>query len=316
MARPLRLAFENACYHITSRGMRKENIFYGDEDKSVFLEKLNETFNKYSIVCYAYCLMDNHYHLFIKTPRANISRAMHYLNTSYTNWFKAEHEITGSILQGRYKSILVDEDAYGIVLSAYIHLNPLRAAMVEDLREYKWSSYLNYVRESRRVVHSLDTEFILTQFSEYLKEARRLYTRYVTGNRKIKDPLNDSFRGMALGSREYVGVILDKISKLGKRREIPETRGISRKTSDEIMSAIERKYQIGKEAILHKKKGNVYRKLSMYLIKKHTDLKLERIGDIYSMDYTAVSQSCSRFQREILGNKRLNEMLNEIEGVL
>jgi putative transposase len=69
------------------------------------------------------------------------------------------------------------------------------------------------------------------------------------------------------------------------------------------MSAIERKYQIDKEAILQKKKGNVYRKLSMYLIKKHTDLKLERIGDIYSMDYTAVSQSCSRFQREISGNK-------------
>jgi len=82
MARPLRLAFENACYHITSRGNRKKSIFYTDKDRSVFFEKLNETFNKYSVVCYAYCLMDNHYHLLIKTPRANISQAMHYLNTS------------------------------------------------------------------------------------------------------------------------------------------------------------------------------------------------------------------------------------------
>jgi REP element-mobilizing transposase RayT len=316
MARPLRLAFENACYHITSRGMRKENIFYGDEDKSIFLEKLNETFKKYSVVCYAYCLMDNHYHLFVKTPRANISQAMHYLNTSYTNWFKADHEIIGSVLQGRYKSILVDEDSYGIVLSAYIHLNPLRARIVEDLREYKWSSYFNYVKDNKRAVDSLDTEFILTQFSEDSKEARRLYRRYVRGNKNIKDPLKDSFKGMVLGSREYVSDILKKIIKLGKRREIPETRRINRKTSDEIIKAMEKKYNISKEDITEKKKGNIFRKLSMYLIKKYTDLRLEQIGKIYNMDYTAVSQSCSRFHREISGNKRLNKMIKEIEDVL
>jgi len=104
MARALRLAFEGARYHITSRGNRRENIFYSDSDKMVFIEKANETFNKYHFICYAYCLMDNHYHLFIKTPDANISEGMHNLNTSYTNWFKAEHNIVGSILQGRYKS--------------------------------------------------------------------------------------------------------------------------------------------------------------------------------------------------------------------
>ena len=97
MARPLRLSFDNACYHITSRGNRKENIFYTDNDRFVFLRKLNETLRKYSIICYAYCLMDNHYHLFVKTPNANISEGMHYLNTSYTNWFKAEHAVVGVI---------------------------------------------------------------------------------------------------------------------------------------------------------------------------------------------------------------------------
>ena len=101
MARPLRLAFEDAVYHITVRGNRREDIFYTDKDRTVFLEKLNETSNKYSFICYAYCLMDNHYHLFIKTPNANISKGMHYLNASYTNWFKAEHDISGVIFQGR-----------------------------------------------------------------------------------------------------------------------------------------------------------------------------------------------------------------------
>ena len=316
MARPLRLSFENACYHITSRGNRKENIFYTDKDKSVFLEKLNETFNKYSIVCYAYCLIDNHYHLFIKTPRVNISQAMHYLNTSYTNWFKAEHEIIGPILQGRYKSILIDESSYGIVLSAYIHLNPIRARIIEDLREYKWSSYLNYVYENKRSVDSLNTEFILNQFSEDLKEARRLYKKYIRENKSIKDPLKDSFKGIVLGSKEYIGDVLKKIGRVGKKREVPETRKINTKTSDEVIKAIERNYKISKKDIIEKKKGNIYRKLSMYLVKKHTDLKLGQIGDIYNMDYTAVSQSCSRFEREMSGNKRLNKMLKEVEGVL
>ncbi len=316
MARPLRLAFENACYHITSRGNRKENIFYTDKDRSVFLEKLNETFNKYSVVCYAYCLMNNHYHLLIKTPRANISQAMHYLNTSYTNRFKAAHYITGSILQGRYKSILVDEDSYGIVLSAYIHLNPLRAGIVDDLREYKWSSYLNYVKENKRVVDSLDTEFMLSHFSKDLKESRRLYKKYVNENENIKNPLKGSFKGIMLGGKEYVEDILKKIDKLGKKREIPELRRIDTKTSGEIIKAIEKKYDLSKKDIIKKKKGNEFRKLSLYLIKKHTDLKLEQIGEIYGMDYTAVSQSCSRFEREISGNKKLNKMIKEIEDVL
>jgi putative transposase len=217
MARPLRLSFENACYHITSRGNRREDIFHTDKDKSVFLEKLSETFKRYSIVCYAYCLMDNHYHLFVITPGANISQAMHYLNTSYTNWFKAEHGIIGSVLQGRYESILLQEDSYGVVLSAYIHLNPLRAGMVEDLREYKWSSYLNHVKDNRRTVDSLNTEFILAQFSGNTKEARRLYKKYVIEHKNIKALLNYSFKGIVLGSREHVGDILERISRPGKR---------------------------------------------------------------------------------------------------
>lgn len=123
MARPLRLKFENAVYHITARGNRKDDIFYSSQDKSNFIKKMNEMFEKYSFICYAYCLMNNHYHLFVKTSFANLSEGMHYFNTSYSNWFKAKYNIVGAVFQGRYKSILVDKDNYALVLSAYIHLN-------------------------------------------------------------------------------------------------------------------------------------------------------------------------------------------------
>jgi len=114
MARPLRLSYENACYHITARGNRREKIFYSDQDKKVFLEKLQKTLIKYSIICYAYCLMDNHYHLFIKTLQPNLSHGIHYLNASYANWFRNKYKIIGPIFQGRFKSILVDADNYAL----------------------------------------------------------------------------------------------------------------------------------------------------------------------------------------------------------
>ncbi len=150
MARPLRLSFENAVYHITARGNRRDNIYNAEKDKVIFLEKMSETFEKYSISCYAYCLMDNHYHIFLKTLHSNVSKAMHYLNTSYSNWFKAKYRIVGVIFQGRYKSILVDADNYALMLSIYIHLNPLRAKIVKEPGDYIWSTYLDYVGEGNR----------------------------------------------------------------------------------------------------------------------------------------------------------------------
>ncbi|MBA3061711.1 MAG: chromosomal replication initiator DnaA, partial [Atribacteria sp.] len=95
MSRPLRISFDNAVYHITARGNRKEKIFYSDDDKRIFLQKMDQTFLKYSFLCYAYCLMDNHYHLFIKTPLGNISQGMHYLNASYANYFTAKYKTNG-----------------------------------------------------------------------------------------------------------------------------------------------------------------------------------------------------------------------------
>ncbi|MGC1135805.1 MAG: transposase [Nitrososphaeraceae archaeon] len=313
MARALRLAFEGACYHITSRGNRKENIFYSDSDKKVFLEKLNETLNKYQFICHAYCLMDNHYHLFIKTPDANLSEGMHYLNTSYTNWFKAEHNIVGSVLQGRYKSILVDEDNYGLKLSAYIHLNPLGAGIVKDLKQYRWSSYLDYVSDRGKMVERLDKEFILSQFGEDPKDARKRYRSYVKENIGMKDPLVESYRGIALGTRRYIDEIINRIKKIGRKREIMVTRTSGKKDAEEIIGSMQKRYGVTRNEIVDKKRGNEYRKISMYLIKRHTDLRLSEIGKIYGMDYAAVAQSCKRFGEELKKDKKTRRTIQEVE---
>jgi REP element-mobilizing transposase RayT len=298
MARPLRLSFENAVYHITARGNRKEPIFYQNEDRKVFLDKINETFLKYSFGCFAYCLMDNHYHLFLRTLHPNISEGMHYLNTSYTNWFKARHKVVGVIFQGRYKSLIVDENTYGVHLSAYIHLNPFRAGIVKDLREYPWSSYPDYIGRDPSPVE-LDTSLVLGQFDNDLETARRKYETYVIENRMIESPAKESYKGIALGGNEFLQSIKDRIEGIGNKREVPETKDVRVYTAEEIIQKVMDEFSIKREEIFNRKRGNFFRNMTLSLLKQFTSMSLKEIGELFQMDYAAVSQACKRYEDKV-----------------
>ena len=311
MARPLRLSFENAFYHITARGIRKENIFYSDKDKYVFIDKMNETFEKYSFICYAYCLMDNHYHLFIKTPFANISEGMHYLNTSYANWFAAKYKLVGSIFQGRYKSILVDGDSYALVLSAYIHLNPVRAGIVDNPSKYYFSSFLDYVGKRSPVVKRLDVSFILSKFADDKKQAQKQYMQHVMRNINLKNPLEKSYKNIALGSEKFIEEIKEKIFKLSSNREINYIKDENLLSKECVIDAISTQLGIDKSIIFKKSRGNIYRKLALYFLKKYTPLSLKEIGELFSMDYSAVSQAVKRFEKEIRKDRMTQEMVEK-----
>jgi REP element-mobilizing transposase RayT len=311
MARPLRLSFEGAVYHITARGNRREKIFYRDEDRETFLEKMQETFEKYSFICYAYCLMPNHYHLFIKTPLANIIDGMHYLNTSYSNWFKARHKIIGVIFQGRYKSIIVDEDSYSIKLSTYIHLNPLRTGIVDNLRKYKWSSYLDYTGKRSRIKR-LEPEFILKQFDNNLKRARRRYERYVLENIDMKNPLRESYKGIVLGSEGFINRIKQKIEAIGEKRETVGTKMAGTYTQEEIISSVMKEFSVKREEIFAKKRGNIYRPLTMYLMKSYTAMGLGEIGNLFKIDYAAISQACKRFKEMAQIERKISKMRDKV----
>ena len=138
MARPYRLQIENGLYHITSRGNERRQIYLDDSDYKKFLEYVGKAKEKYKVYLYAYVLMSNHYHLLIETTQENLSHLMHYLNGSYTSYFNWKHKRHGHLFQGRYKSILVDKETYFMELTRYIHLNPVKAKMVEDPLKYPW----------------------------------------------------------------------------------------------------------------------------------------------------------------------------------
>ena len=141
MARPLRIEFPGAIYHVTSRGDRRENIFEDDADRQGFLDVVSQAMERFDAVALAYCLMDNHYHFVIHTRRANLSRLMRHINGIYTQVYNRRHSKVGHLFQGRFKAILVDRDAYLLEVCRYVDLNPVRARMVRAPGNWRWSSY-------------------------------------------------------------------------------------------------------------------------------------------------------------------------------
>lgn len=316
MARPLRLSFENAVYHIVCRGNRREPIFTGDRDKRTFIGKMDEAFAKYSFFCYAFCLMDNHYHLMVQTPLANISEGLHSLNSSYSNWFRSKHDLEGPLFQGRYKSLVIDTDTYALQLSAYIHLNPCRAGMVKQPEDYQWSSYRDYIGARKSIANCLDITFILNQISLAPVNAQAKYHQFVAENIGMANPCDDVFKGIALGDARFLDKINAMIETGGYHREIPATRNISSLSPDDVLEAVSTLTGKSIEEILARKRGNILRQLSIFLVKKITPLSLQDVGAFFGMDYAAVSQAASRFARRADENVQLSAMLNEIENHL
>lgn len=141
MSRPLRLQLPGGIYHVTARGNSRRPIFEDDDDCARFLIVLASTVARYRVLCHAYCLMGNHYHLLIQTLEANLSIAMRQLNGVYTQRFNRRHERCGHVMQGRFGAQLVDGDPYLREVCRYIVLNPVRAGLVAHPGQWRWSSF-------------------------------------------------------------------------------------------------------------------------------------------------------------------------------
>jgi putative transposase len=178
MTRPIRIEFEGALYHVTSRGDRREAIYEDDADRLRFVELLGQVAGGFNWVVHAYCLMSNHYHLLIETPDANLSKGMRQLNGVFTQLSNRRHRRTGHLFQGRYKAILVDADSYLLEVSRYVVLNPVRARMVADAGDWPWSSYRAMVG-AEPAPEWLAADGLLAAFARSRSEARRRYMRFV-----------------------------------------------------------------------------------------------------------------------------------------
>ena len=214
MARPLRLEFEGALYHITARGDRREPIFEDDADRQLLMRILGQGMERFDASILAYCLMGNHYHLMIETPAANMSAGMRHLNGCYTQWFNWQHNHVGHIFQGRFKSILVDRDAYLLELCRYIVLNPVRAGMVDHVAAYWWSSYCA-TSGVARAPNWLHREWLLAQFDAELPTARAKYMAFVAEGLGGPSPMCSVKGQMLLGPDDFVSAMRPRIEQKG-----------------------------------------------------------------------------------------------------
>ena len=187
MARPLRLEFPGALYHISSRGDQREDIYLGKGDRRLFLDVLGGVCGRCNWSVHAYCLMGNHYHLLVETPEANLSKGMRQLNGVYTQRFNRTHARVGHVFQGRYKAILVEKHAYLLELARYVVLNPVRAKRVRQAGSWRWSSYRATVGTEAAPAW-LETRAILSAFGKTESQAVERYIRFVAEGKGQPSP--------------------------------------------------------------------------------------------------------------------------------
>ena len=220
MARPLRIEFPGALYHVTSRGNARQRVFRDDEDREMFLATLAWVVARFRWRCHAYCLMDNHVHLLIDTPEPNLSRGMRQLNGVYTQRFNRRHRKVGHLFQGRFKAILVEKEGYLLELARYIVLNPVRAKMVKTPERYPWSSYRPMLGVAP-VPPALAIEWVLDQFARTRATARRRYAKFVHDGIGVPGPWEEVKGQVLLGSEVFIERLAPQLQECSTR-EIPK----------------------------------------------------------------------------------------------
>ncbi len=236
MARPLRIEFAGALYHVMSRGIERRSIVRDDADRLKRLEWIRRTVEMYGWRLHTFVLMDNHEHLFVETPEANLSAGMHLLNGSYTSYFNRRHRRAGHLFQGRYKGHLIQEEGYYLEVSRYIHLNPVRAGMVRRPDQWRWGSFAGYQR-ARRALDWISYDGVLGEFGRDAASARRAYGRFVAAGvgQKPRSPFADAIGGLLVGSEAFVARIRKVLDDMPDNPELPQLRKLRTRPSLEAI---------------------------------------------------------------------------------
>lgn len=309
MARPLRIEYPGAFYHVTARGNERKDIFRDERDKERFLAYLESSVVRYKGEIHAYCLMNNHYHLLLSTPAGNLSQIIRHINGAYTVFFNKRHHRFGHLFQGRYKAILVEADEYAGELSRYIHLNPVRAGLVKLPEEYPWTSYLNYIGE-KKAPKWQTIEWLLRYFGRALEEAKKQYRVFVEARIGVSEenPLKEAIASTILGSPDFVEEIKRKyLAGRERDRDVPAVAALIRQAPQRIAERVQLEFQDRPEHA---------RKVAIYLSHRFSGLSLKEIGKHFGIKESAISQASRRFESALKENARLGKKVKRVREAL
>lgn len=279
MARPLRLEFPGALYHVTSRGDRREDIYLDANDRQAWISVLETVCRRFNWVVHAYCQMSNHYHLVVETPDGNLSRGMRQLNGLYTQGFNRGHGLVGHLFQGRYKAILVQKESYLLELSRYVVLNPVRARIVDDPADWPWSSYRAVICRSETPAW-LDADWLLSRFASQSQQARQAFAQFVLEGLDRTSPLDNVRHQMLLGDPDFVDKFRDAKSP-------DELREVSKAHRRSVAKPLE-----------HFQSTYPERNLAMAKAYASGAYTMKEIGDFFGVHYMTVSRAFRTFESD------------------
>lgn len=317
MTRPLRIEYSGAFYHITARGNQKQQIFLSPRDFNLFFEILDMAFERYTYFLHCFVLMNNHYHLIIETPDGNLSKILQFINGRYTQSFNKHNRKTGHLFQGRYKSILIQEEKYLLELSRYIHLNPVRANLVNDPAKYQWSS-LPYYLEKLNIPRWFKINCIKSYWNNF--DDNEFYTAYYEflcskiQETKKEEIFKNIYGQSMLGDVEFI----DKIKKMGVKTGKETSHNYlyeKRPKIEDIVIETAKYYKVKIEDIkCSMKRFNIARQIAIYLARKWTSEGNEFIGEYFcNNSASSVSKTFARVEEKRRNDKLIDKGLSVIE---
>ena len=314
MSRPLRLEYENAYYHVMNRGRGRQHIFHSESFYQAFLDALAEAHQRFGLEIHAYCLMGNHYHLLVCTPRGNLSRCMRHINGVYTQRYNRLKKTDGPLFRGRYKAILIEANAYLLQLSRYIHHNPIetKRSLVKDIEAYPWSSYPAYVNQEpcppwlyRDVCYG-----IMGAHKRYLR-----YKQYVAAG--VDEEIETFF------SKKHIKPLLGGevfVEKQLNRAEMPNQSNFNKAlerlpTIDIIVEAVAKEIKVAKGSVLLSKRGrgskNIARWIAICLSRELGGYTLSEIVSAFNMNHiSGVNQAVNKLKIEMRENRKARKQYN------
>jgi REP element-mobilizing transposase RayT len=321
MARQWRITFPGAFYHIMSRGNERQDIFRCDDDRKMFLDLIGDFSERFEIDVFAYVLMDNHFHLLLRTREANLPKAMQWLGTTYTRKFNNRHDRSGHLFQGRYKSILVENDQYMLHLSCYIHRNPLRAGIISRLADYRWSSYPSY-GYARKTPKWLDTSLILNLMTNSRTDPHLEYREKVQQySDETKNIWEDVENGLIYGSEDFVTDIRSRFLSEDKNPELPQCNQIAKTiTTRQLLNNAAAALNFDLKAAATGKRvtpeDKDKRDLLIFLLWESGRLTNKEIGSYFGLTYSSVSRRVAKTRKRLPQENELNNTFEKLKSLI
>lgn len=322
MARPNRIEFPGAFYHVFARGNNKQKIFHDTQDFTVYLDRIKRYHRRYEFILYAYVLMSNHIHFAIETCEIPLSKIMQGIQQSYAQYVHKKRGSVGHVFQGPYRAVIYDKEEFVLTLVRYIHRNPVEACLVERSEQYPWCSHSDYLNLTQ--CSFLNKKSVLELISSDKAKAIKMFSELVLKGQQSLEEFNfdDVKDRKIIGNKKFVKKIQDKIKNNLDVSEVDLNENLfllRKKTLFEMLKIVTKQTKVSADSILGQSRLHEIteaRRLFAFISAKYAGYRLGEISKFLKLDDTTISKMVKRIEDELKHNPILPEKLREIIQVL